>query len=133
MNTEVLQIIGAAILVAVLAFIFKDLKKEYKPVILVSGGIFITLWGLARVVPVIGYISELTGSSAVPDEISDYFGIILRVLGISFIVQIGADICRDLGEDSIASKVEFAGKAAILVIILPVLQSVIQMGFDLLR
>ena len=129
MSAEVLQIIGVAVLIAVLALVFRELKKEYTPIILVAGGILITLWGLSRVVPVITYLTELTGNS----ELTEYFGIVLRVLGISFIVQIGADICRDLGEDSIASKVEFAGKAAILVMALPILQAVISMGFDLLR
>ena len=129
MEAEILKIIGAAVLVAVLAFIFKELKKEYASIILIAGGIFITLWSLAYIFPVINYLRELTGSS----EISEYFNIILKVLGISFLVQVGSDICRDLGEESIASKVEFAGKAVILVIVLPVLKSVIGMGFDLLR
>ena len=72
---------------------------------------------------------ELTGSG----EIAEYFNIILKVLGISFLVQIGADICRDLGEESIASKVEFAGKAVILVMVLPILKNIISMVFDLLK
>ena len=129
MESEILRIIGAAVLVAVLAFIFKNLKKEYAAIILIAGGIFITLWSLTQIFPVINYLRELTGSS----EINEYFNIILKILGISFLVQIGADICRDLGEESIASKVEFAGKAVILVIVLPVLKSIIGMGFDLLR
>ena len=129
MESEILKIIGAAVLVAVLAFIFKELKKEYAAIILIAGGIFITLWSLTYIFPVINYLRELTGSS----EITEYFNIILKVLGISFLVQIGADICRDLGEESIASKVEFAGKAVILVITLPILRSVINMGFNLLR
>ena len=126
---EILRIIGVAIFIAVLALVFRELKKEYTPVILIAGGIFITIWSLAHIFPVINYLTELTGSS----EIAEYFGIILKVLGISFIVQIGADICRDMGEESIASKVEFAGKAVILVVVLPVLKSVVGMSFDLLR
>lgn len=129
MEAGVLQIIGVGVLASVLALVFRELKKEYAPVILIAGGILITVWGLAQVFPVIAYLRDLMGSS----EISEYFSIILRTLGISFIVQIGADICRDLGEESIASKVEFAGKAAILIIVLPVLRSVIGMSVDLLR
>ena len=129
METEILKIIGGAVLAAALAFIFKELKKEYAAAILISGGIFITLWSLAQVLPVINYLRELTGSG----DITEYFNIILKVLGISFLVQIGADICRDLGEESIASKVEFAGKAVILATVLPVLKSVIDMGFSLIR
>jgi len=129
MESEILKIIGAAIFAAVLAFIFKELKKEYASVILIAGGIFITLWSMPKIFPVINYLTEITGSS----EVSEYFGIILKILGISFIVQIGADICRDLGEDSIASKVEFAGKAVILAIVLPVLKSVVGMSLELLK
>jgi len=129
MGTEILRIIGVAVLVAVLAFIFKEIKKEYAPIILIAGGIFITLWSLTLVFPIINYLRELTGIG----EIAEYFNIILKVLGISFLVQVGADICRDLGEESIASKVEFAGKAAILAVSLPILRNVISMGFDLLR
>ena len=96
--------------------------------IMIAAWIIITLWGLAKVYPVVDYLFELTDSS----NISEYFSVILRVLGISFIVQIGADICRDFGEPSIASKVEFAGKAVILVTVLPLLRSVISMSIELL-
>ena len=126
---DILKIFGVALFVVILSFIFKELKKEYSVMILVAGGIMITLWGLYKVYPVVDYIRELTDSS----NISEYFSVILKVLGISFIVQTGADICRDFGETSIASKIEFAGKAVILAVVLPVLRSVINMGFELLR
>jgi len=126
--TEILKIIGVGLLVVILSVIFKELKQEYSVTIMIAGGIIITLWGLARVYPVVDYIRELTDSG----NISEYFSIILKVLGISFLVQTGADICRDFGETSIASKIEFAGKAVILVVVLPVLKSVIGMGLELL-
>jgi len=126
---EILKILGVGLFVVILSFILKELKPEYSVMVMIAGGIIITLWGLAKVYPVIDYIRELTGTS----YISEYFAIILKVLGISFIVQTGADICRDFGETSIASKIEFAGKAVILVVILPVLKSVVEMGLELLR
>ena len=129
MEAEIMQVVGAAVIVAVLAFVFKELKKEYAAVLVVAGGIFVTLWGLAQVLPVINYLREITGAG----EAAEYFSVILRVLGISFLVQVGSDICRDLGEEGIAEKVEFAGKAAVLVAALPVLRSVIGMSLDLLR
>ena len=128
-TAEFLKIFGIALLAAILSFIFRELKKEYSVMIMLAVGIIITLWGLAKVSPVINYIRELTDSS----NITEYFSVILKVLGISFIVQTGADICRDFGEASIASKIEFAGKAVILAVVLPVLRSVINMGLDLLN
>jgi len=126
--TDILKIIGFALIAVIFSFIFKEIKKEYSVMLIIAGGIIITLWGLAKVYPVVDYIRELTGSGNIPE----YFAVILKVMGISFIVQTGADICRDFGEASIASKIEFAGKAVILAVVLPVLRSVISMGLGLL-
>ena len=126
--TEILKILGIGLFAVILSVIFKELKQEYSLILIIAGGIIITLWGLTKIYPVVDYIRELTDSSG----ISEYFSIILKVLGISFIVQTGADICRDLGEASIASKIEFAGKAVILAVVLPILKSVIGMGLELL-
>jgi stage III sporulation protein AD len=127
-TTGILQIVGIAVLAVILSLIFKEFKKEYSVLLLVAGGIIITLWGIMQIRPVVDYMRELTDAG----NISEYFTVILRVLGISFIVQIGADISRDFGESGIASKIEFAGKAVILAIVLPVLRSVISMGLGLL-
>ena len=126
--TEILKISGAALLAAVLSLIFREYKKEYSPLILAACGIIIILWGISYLHPVINYMHELSGAGS----ISEYFTVILKVLGISFIVQTGADICRDLGEASVASKIEFAGKAVILALVLPVLRSVVSMSLGLL-
>jgi len=125
---DILRILGIAVLAVILSFIFKEYKKEYSVMLLIGGGIIITLWGITRLGPVVDYMRELTEAGS----ISEYFSVILKVLGISFIVQVGADICRDFGESGIASKIEFAGKAAILALVLPVLRSVISMSLGLL-
>ncbi|MCL2773835.1 MAG: stage III sporulation protein AD [Oscillospiraceae bacterium] len=125
---EILGVLGIAVFAVVISFIFKELKTEYSVMIMVAAGIIITLWALAKVYPVVDYLRALTDST----NISEYFSVILKVLGISFIVQIGADICRDFGEASMASKIEFAGKAVILVTVLPILRIVVNMGIDLL-
>ena len=125
---EILWVLGIAVFAAVMSFVFKELKSEYSVMIMIAAGIIITLWGFAKLYPVVDYLQELTDSS----NVSEYFAVILKVLGISLIVQIGADICRDFGEPSIASKVEFAGKAVILATVLPLLRTVISMSVELL-
>ena len=91
---DILRIFGIGLLAVAFSFVFKELKNEYSVMIMLAGGVIITLWGLAKIYPVVDYIRELTDSG----NISEYFSVILKVLGISFIVQTGADICRDFGE-----------------------------------
>ena len=61
-----------------------------------------------------------------------YFGIILKVLAISYVADFAAAICRDAGEELIASRVEMAGKVLILVAALPIVQEVLSVVRSLL-
>jgi len=61
-----------------------------------------------------------------------YFGIILKVLAVSYIADLGASICRDAGENLIASRVEMAGKILILLCSIPVIQGIVELIRSLL-
>ena len=61
-----------------------------------------------------------------------YVDIVLKIIGIAYISQFASQICSDAGENSIASKIEFAGKVIIMVISAPVLMSLIEMIMNLM-
>lgn len=56
-----------------------------------------------------------------------YFVICIKAVGMAYIAQFAAEILRDGGENSIASKVEAAGKISILVITMPVMTSFLRL------
>ena len=53
--------------------------------------------------------------------------VVVKVLGIDYITDFAAQVCRDAGENGIASKVEMAGKVLIFYVSLPVFTSLIKM------
>ena len=57
---------------------------------------------------------------------SGYIKLILKVIGIAYTAQFGAEICRDAGEASTASKIELAGKIIIMAISMPAVYSFIE-------
>lgn len=50
-----------------------------------------------------------------------HIGIILKIIGISYICEFCTSICLDAGEGAIASKIEIAGKILIMFISMPIL------------
>lgn len=56
---------------------------------------------------------------------SDYIKILLKILGIAYITQFGAEVCKDAGSASIASKIELAGKVIILSYGIPIIISLL--------
>ena len=58
--------------------------------------------------------------------------ILLKSLGICLITQIACDTCRDIGETAIASRLETAGKAAMLLLILPMFLGLLEQAVFLI-
>lgn len=50
-----------------------------------------------------------------------HIGIILKIIGISYVCEFCSQICIDAGESAIASKIELAGKVLIMLISIPVI------------
>ncbi len=66
------------------------------------------------------YIQSVSGGSF-------YFSILIKVMLTAYVADFTAQLCKDAGEASIASKVELAGKAVIFVIASPVVLSVMEL------
>ncbi|MGQ0419880.1 stage III sporulation protein AD [Bacillus sp. HC-Mk] len=60
-----------------------------------------------------------------------YVETLLKIIGIAYIAEFGAQITKDAGQGAIASKIELAGKILILVMAIPILTVVIEtiLGF----
>ena len=72
---------------------------------------------------VISLINSLILNSSID---SSYIKIILKVIGISYLVEFGKDICKDAGESAIANKIEMAGKVIVVSVSIPVIASLIE-------
>ena len=63
-----------------------------------------------------GALREIFEQTGLDDT---YLVIALKSLGICYVTQISSDCCRDSGENALASQLELAGKAALLITGLP--------------
>lgn len=54
-----------------------------------------------------------------------YIGILLKVVGIAYISEFSANLCKDAGFSGIASQIEMFGKLSILVMSLPILTTLL--------
>lgn len=56
----------------------------------------------------------------------DYVALLMKLLGISYLTESGAALCKDAGQTAIAGQIELAGKLVILSISLPVILNVFE-------
>ncbi len=55
-----------------------------------------------------------------------YVDTILKIIGIAYIAEFGAQITKDAGQGAIASKIELGGKILILAMAIPILTVIIE-------
>ncbi len=55
-----------------------------------------------------------------------YIDIVLKIICISYICEFGAEICKDAGINSIATKIELGGKILIMCLSLPIISEVLK-------
>lgn len=56
-----------------------------------------------------------------------YLQTILKIIGIAYIAEFGAQIAKDAGQATIAAKIELAGKILIIVLAIPILTALIEL------
>jgi stage III sporulation protein AD len=61
-----------------------------------------------------------------------YLETVLKIIGISYITEFAAQISRDAGEGSIASRIELAGKVLIMIMAIPIIQAIVETVINLI-
>jgi len=110
-------IAAAGVCICILILTVKNIRSDIGQVITIAATVVISLAIVPYIVTVVSSMKEFADMSPVGGE---FLTPILKITGIAYISQIGADLCLDSGEKSLASRVESAGKIAITVITIPV-------------
>ena len=119
---NITAIIGVGIVGALLAITVKNTRPELGLCIGIGTGCVIFSFVLPHISEVLEEIKTLSEKSGVE---FGYFVPIVKIIGIAYITQFSSEIIKDSGENAIAKKVEFAGKIAILLMMLPILKTLI--------
>lgn len=127
MNVE--KIIALAMICAVLLVILRHSLPEQGMVVSLAAAIILLLWILEDMLPILDDLRNLAYRFQFGEE---RIQILLKTLGLCFLTQTAADVCRDAGEGSLAAKVEMAGKTAILLLCLPLYQELLDLAAELI-
>lgn len=118
---EIWQIVGLALIVTVISVVLKQIRPEIalQLTILASATIFIMVMSKIKV------IVDLLQNLADQANISSYYlFIVLKIVGVAYLAEFGAQICRDAGEGALASKIELAAKVAVIALAIPIIVAI---------
>lgn len=126
---EILQIVGMGLVVSLLIVIIRPQRPEIGMQLSLALAALIFFIVLGK----IGVVLDLFVSMAERASINQmYLSIILKIIGIAYITEFGAQVCRDAGEGAVAGKIEFAGKVLVMVLAVPIIAMILDTVIKLL-
>jgi stage III sporulation protein AD len=118
---EIAQIVGFGVITTILILFIRQSRPDIAQLLSITVGVIIIVYVLGYLKIIVDTISNLAQEA----EINTIFlRTLFRVIGVAYLAEFGAQVCRDAGESNIAMKIEFAGKLIILTMSIPILIAV---------
>ncbi|OFI07590.1 stage III sporulation protein AC/AD protein family protein [Clostridium acetireducens DSM 10703] len=120
---EIIQIVAFAFISLFIVIILRQEKKELAVQVSIIVGSLIFIFMISKITAILQLLQQLALKANINFV---YLNVVFKILGIAYLATFCSEICKDAGENNIASKVEFAGKILILVLAIPILMAVLQ-------
>lgn len=114
---EGIKVIMAALAGVFLAAVLKSVKSEMTMLVAAGVSVLILFYILSGLSVIVEQLKMLQGYIGISGK---YIGILVKMIGISYMTQLAADICRDNGQTAVAVQLEVFCKITIAALGMPV-------------
>ena len=115
---DIIKIIGIGFLTIIVTIILKEYKKEYYIYAILIGGALILSYLVEPIKGIISFVNDISNNGNYNNE---FIKLLIKLTGISILIEYAVSICKDVGESSIANKIDFGGKIVLISMSIPVI------------
>lgn len=126
---NVFTLVGLCVLTVSAVVLIKTQHKEFALLISVAFSIVLLLYAFGPLKEIIASVKSMAQIYALNDG---YIKLIIKIIGVSYLVRFAADICNDSGETAMANKAELIGKLLITVLYIPVITEILHAVSELM-
>ena len=129
MVSDVTAVSGFCIAGALLAVLLKQYCREQSMMLSLGVCIIVFAGAVSIISPVMERLTLLFTQSGLDES---YISLVFKATAICFITQITSDLCRDSGENAVASVMELWGRLSVMLISVPLIESIVESITDFL-
>ena len=119
---DIIQLVLVGMIASIIYIILKDIQPTFAFLILLLTSFIIISVVITQINAMIQLLQTIGEKASIE---STYIQTILKIIGIAYVTELGANIVKDAGLASVASKLELAGKIFILLLAIPIITAVI--------
>lgn len=118
------EVLGFSLVVTVLLLIVRKERPEMAIPISIAASALILIVLMKNIAQILSVFESLASKARIN---SGYLKLVVKIVGIAYLAGFGAQICKDAGENSMAAKIELAGKIFILSLGVPIMAGLLEM------
>lgn len=126
---NIIAFAGCAVIVCALTVTLRQYKPDIAMLASLAGGAVLLAIIIKDLSPVLSELNGLISGTWA----GDCAGAVFKAFGICLVAQLAADVCRDSGQQTLAARVEMAGRIGILIAALPLLTSVLEVSVGIIK
>jgi len=119
----VVTIAITGIVAVLLAVSLKGMKGEYGTYLVMAAGFFIFFYGMGKLTTILDTMMEIQTYIKIN---SIYLSTLTKMIGITYIAEFAAGICKDAGYGAVGTQIEIFGKLSVLAVSMPILLALIE-------
>jgi len=127
--SELIKIVAVALVTVFAHILVKQTKPEIAMIISIVGSILIIIMVVNTLGEIVKSFYDIFKSTGVDTTLLIP---LFKIIALGYIAEFGANICADVGANSVADKILFAAKLIILLVALPIITTVVDMVVALL-
>ena len=120
---EIVKIIGIGLSALIIIVILKQYRPEFAVYASMLAGVLIICLVIGKVSGIIDILKTLASKTSINNE---FLVLLIKITGIAILTEYAVSVCKDAGESSIASKVDFGGKVLIMSMSIPIISSLLE-------
>ena len=125
----VVKLVCIAVIISIMAILVRSIKPELSIMISIAGSIIMLLFVLDYFTQIFDTFYDIVGRSGID---SDVFWIVIKIIGIGYLVEFGANICADSGNAGIGDKLVLGGKIIIFLLAMPIVTKLFDIILELM-
>lgn len=126
---EIFKVLILGIVISLLAVFLKSIKPEYSLVCVIVGSVILLFYIVNAMTDIFDFFGDVVNKTGIDKNL---FSLLLKIIGIGYLVEFSAGVCMDSGNSSIANKVLVAGKVIIFLLSMPIIQNLFETVLSLL-
>jgi stage III sporulation protein AD len=96
---------------------------EYGTYVVMAAGLLIFFYGMGKLTSILDTMKEIQNYIKINNI---YLSTLIKMIGITYIAEFAAGICKDAGYGAIGTQIEIFGKLSVLAVSMPILLALIE-------